>query len=112
MMDKIDSGITVQDIIMPRDNLMRSYIIREFWKHYGFTRLEDPAYEAFRKEVKQQYADLVIRLKSAFLDSKSQLPEWLKFEDIFTDLFERNVVITFNDAPIGGSKISFWIIDQ
>ncbi len=30
MMDKIDSGVTVKDIIEPRDSLMRSYIIREF----------------------------------------------------------------------------------
>lgn len=112
MMDKIDSWVTVKDIIEPRDTLMRSYIIKEFWKYYGFTTLEDPAYDSFRGEVKQQYADLVIRLKSAFLENKSHLPEGLRFEDVFTDLFERNVVITHNQAPIGGSKISFWIIDQ
>lgn len=30
MMDKIDHGVTVQDIIKPRDNLMRSYVLKEF----------------------------------------------------------------------------------
>jgi hypothetical protein len=111
-MEKIDHGVTVKDIIEPRSNHMKEAIIREFWDHYGFDDLGSPEYTAFKKEVQEKYEELIIRLKATFLENKPHLPEWLKFEDVFTDLFERNILITYNPTPIGGSRISFWIIDQ
>lgn len=114
LMEKIDHGVTVVDITdkKPRNSAMRDAIVREFWPYYGFTSIDDPAYAPFKKEVEEKYEELVIRLKATFLENKTNLPEGLKFEDIFADLFERNVLITYNSTPIGGSRISFWIIDQ
>lgn len=80
LMEKIDHGVTVIDILSKserekRGNFMEMHILEEFGEFYGFKSLEDPEYLTLQSEVREKYDELVIRLKSAFLEQRASLPE-------------------------------------
>jgi len=112
LMEKVDWGVTAFDIIdEPRNENIRKSIINEFGSVYWFEVLEGDNYESFRNEIKKKYIEVKAMLKNAFEQHRDQFPGWT-FSSLFTDLLQRNFIITHNQTPIGNSKVSFWIIDQ
>jgi hypothetical protein len=73
--------------------------------------LDGDNYEAFRNEIKKKYVEVKVMLKTAFNEHRGQFPGWT-FSSLFTDLLQRNFIVTHNQTPVGNSKVSFWIIDQ
>lgn len=111
VIEKIDHGVTAVDIIdEPRSEEIKKAILREF-SSYGFTSMDDEKYKEFQKEIYTKYREVKEKLEEAFMSHKSEFPGWT-FESLFADLYQRNLVVTYNETPIGWSRVSFWIIDQ
>lgn len=111
VIQKVDHGVTAVDIIdEPRGEEIKKAILSEF-ASYWFTEYGDEKYREFQKEIYSKYLEVKSRLKEAFEGHKNEFPGWT-FESLFIDLYQRNLVITYNDTPIGWSRVSFWIIDQ
>ena len=140
-MEMIDNGVTMFDIIEePRNEGLRDTIISLFWAKFGFTSLEDQEYKLMQDQVREQYRVLRAEIENAYTVIKKRLqhateilkntpPEeayrlaqleydklkafkWVTFSQLFTDFFQRNVLITLNDTPVWWSQFTFWIIDQ
>jgi hypothetical protein len=112
LMEKVDWWVTAFDIIdEPRNENIRNSIVHEFGPAYWFDTLDGDNYEVFRNEIKKKYVEVKVMLKTAFDAHRDQFPGWT-FSSLFTDLLQRNFIVTHNQTPIGNSKVSFWIIDQ
>lgn len=112
LMEKVDGWVTAFDIIdEPRNENIRNSIIHEFGAVYWFDTLEGDNYDTFRREIEKKYGEVKNILKTAFDEHRDQFKGWT-FSSLFTDLLQRNFIVTYNQTPIGNSKISFWVIDQ
>ncbi len=111
-MEMIDAGVTSWDIIdHPRTTEIEESIIENFWHTYWFNSIGDVSYKSFQTEVFQKYKEVRLLLEQAFETNKDVF-KWWTFEQLFTDLFQRNLLVTHNPTPIANSKMSFWVIDQ
>lgn len=111
-MEMIDVGVTSWDIIdQPRTPAIEKAIIENFWSEYWFTSIESPAYKSFQEETKSKYNEVISLLKKSFETHKDAF-RWWTFDQLFTDLYQRNLLVTHNPTPIANSKMTFWIIDQ
>ncbi|MBP7806351.1 hypothetical protein KA057_01580 [Candidatus Gracilibacteria bacterium] len=109
IMEKIDSGVSVFDIVdNPRSDKLSAAIKREF----GFKSFNTDEYRAFQSEISVIFEEVKKKLHDTCIKHKDELPPGTSFETLFTDLLSRNMLVTLNKPPIGGSKYSFWIIDQ
>lgn len=112
IMEMIDAGVTSWDIIdHPRTPAIEQAIIENFWPTNWFESISDPAYKVFQQEVFQKYNEVRTLLKKAFEEHK-EVFKWWTFEQLFSDLFQRNLLVTHNPTPIANSKMTFWVIDQ
>lgn len=109
IMEKIDSGVSVFDIVdNPRSDKLSAAIKKEFW----FKTFNSDEYRAFKTEISAIFEEVKQKLYDACINHRDELPPGTSFETLFTDLLSRNMLVTLNRPPVGWSKYSFWIIDQ
>lgn len=109
IMEKIDSGVSVFDIVdNPRSDKLAEAIKKEFW----FSNFSTDEYRQFQADISSIFEDVKRKLHDTCIKHKDELSPWTSFESLFTDLLSRNMLVTLNKPPIGWSKYSFWIIDQ
>lgn len=54
----------------------------------------------FQQEIATIFEDIKNRLYATCLHFKKQLPEGTNFENLFTDLLDRNMLVSLNKPPI------------
>lgn len=120
LMDKIDHGVTVEDIKNGcRNEKIKHALFVELWKTFWFSSESDDAFEVFRTDILKMYDQMARSLKENFKQHRNELWTmcWRRweifcFEDLFTDLAEKNIVVDELNPPTWGKRVWFWIIDQ
>jgi len=112
VMEMIDDGVTAFDIVeWPRNDMIESAIIKNFWQTYNFSSLSDENYILFQNLVRDKYVEAKRLLVDAFKIHQDDF-KWWTFEQLFQDLLMRNVLVTINHTRVWWSPLTLWIIDQ
>lgn len=98
LMERVDSGLTVQDVIDPEipNNRQRDAITREF----GMVTPEDQI------EVKRRF-EVAKEILTTAVEAAGYQPD-----DLLTDLHEGNMLVERLRTPVAGSNFKMWVIDQ
>lgn len=101
LIEKIDDGITVGDILQPGDTEMRPTQNR-------ISDIFGNVTDDFKDEVSNRFSTLQTRMRVALMAEYMTPDTYLP--DIDNNL--HNVVMERLDTPIAGSHIKYWVIDQ
>jgi hypothetical protein len=109
LMEKIDSGVTVGDILDYGSNPREAHLEEAVAKMFG------PVTPELKQEIREQFDKMIEELNNALmarsLDPDDYLPD---LEEKRNGKFENreNVLVTPVNPPIAGKRFKFWLIDQ